>query len=778
MTEKGRLSTFNRVAIVGGGPAGLYLSILLKKNAPDIVVDLYERNTPGDAFGFGVVFSDETLENIEAADEDFYRSLTATFRHWGDIEVRHFSGRVIRSGGHGFAAVGRRTMLELLTERAKEVGTNLHFSTEVDSLARLGDADVIVGADGAHSMIRNLIPEAFGPSVDMRHNKYIWFGTDRVFEDFTFIFEDTGPGMVWAHVYPFSAEASTFIVEMAPSTWRGLGLDANETRDWGPQESDELALERCEELFAAHLGGARLIGNKSRWLQFPTIECENWSRDNIVLMGDAVHTAHFSIGSGTKLALEDAISLSGHLLADQPVAEALSAYEAERRPVVESTQRAAKASLQWFEGADRYREMEPEQFAFSMLTRSQRVTYDNLRLRDPAYMNEVDRWYATSEHGSPVLTEPEVPPMFHPFQLRELVLANRIVVSPMDQYSAVDGMPNEWHLVHLGSRAVGGAALVMTEMVCVSPEGRISPGCSGIWSPEQAAYWSGIVDFAHSHSNAAIGLQIGHSGRKGSTKLMWEGDSEPLDSGNWEIIAPSPIKYRPDSQLPREMDRVDMTRVIEEHKAAASRGADAGFDLLELHYAHGYLLSSFLTPLANQRNDEYGGSLENRMRFPLELFDAVRDVWPADRPMSVRISATDWVEGGFDGDDAVALAAALKEHSCDIIDVSTGQTSVDARPEYGRLYQTPFSDRIRNEAGIPTMTVGAVSSIDDVHNILVAGRADLCLLARPHLVDPYWTMNAAIDLGYTGHAFPDQYLTGLRARRREQDPIAPDAFRD
>ncbi|MEX1249539.1 MAG: FAD-dependent monooxygenase, partial [Acidimicrobiia bacterium] len=640
------MSKLDRIAIVGGGPAGLYLSILLKKNAPDIVVDLYERNTPGDAFGFGVVFSDETLENIEAADEDFYRSLTATFRHWGDIEVRHFSGRVIRSGGHGFAAVGRRTMLELLTARAKEVGTNLHFSAEVDDLAKLGDADVIVGADGAHSVTRNLFPEAFRPSVDLRHNKYIWLGTDRVFDDFTFIFEDTPAGMVWAHVYPFSDDASTFIVEMAPSTWRDLGLDANEGREWGPQESDELALKRSVDLFADHLDGARLIGNKSRWLQFPTIECEKWSHDNIVLMGDAVHTAHFSVGSGTKLALEDAISLSGHLLSNQTVTDALAAFETERRPVVESTQRAAKASLQWFEGADRYRGMEPEQFVFSMLTRSQRVTYDNLRLRDPGYMAEVDRWYAASEHGAPVPTPPEVPPMFHPFQLRDLTLASRIVVSPMDQYSAVDGMPNEWHLVHLGSRAVGGAGLVMTEMTCVSPQGRISPGCTGIWTSEQADYWSGIVDFIHNHTNAAIGLQIGHSGRKGSTKLMWEGDSEPLEQENWGIISPSPIRYRPDSQVPREMTREDMDVVAEQHVAAAGRGAEAGFDLLELHYAHGYLLSSFLTPLANQRNDEYGGSLQNRMRFPLELFDRVREAWPADRPISVRISATDWVEGG------------------------------------------------------------------------------------------------------------------------------------
>ena len=770
------MSRISRVAISGGGPAGLYLAILLKKNDPDIQVDLYERNTPADAYGFGVVFSDETLENIEEADPTFYKSLTATFRHWGDIEVRHFSGRVIRSGGHGFAAVSRRTMLELLTERADELGANLHFSSEVTHPDQL-EGDVVVGADGAHSLFRNTYPDAFGPTVDLRHNKYVWFGTDKVFPDFTFIFEDTPSGMVWAHVYPYSNENSTFIVEMAPTTWADLGFDRNEGRDWGPAESDEFALERCRELFAEHLDGHDLIGNKSRWLQFPTITCENWSRSNTVIIGDAAHTAHFSVGSGTKLALEDAISLSNHLLSGADVEEALALYEQDRKPDVESTQRAAKASLQWFEGADRYRHMEPEQFAFSMLTRSQRVTYDNLRLRDPEYMRSVDEWYAQSDHGSPVPTSPDVPPMFHPFQLRGLTLANRVVVSPMDQYSAIDGMPNEWHLVHLGSRAVGGAGLVMTEMVCTSPEGRISPGCTGLWTDEQGDYWRRIVDFIHDRSNAAIGLQIGHSGRKGSTKLMWEGDTEPLDNGNWDIIGPSPIPYRTDSQVPREMTREDMDRVIEEHLAAARRGIEARFDLLELHYAHGYLMSSFLTPLANQREDEYGGSLENRMRLPLELFDRVREVWPDDKPMSVRISATDWVEGGFTGDDAVAFSQALMEHGCDIIDVSTGQTSIDARPEYGRLYQTPYSDRIRNEVGIATMTVGAVSSIDDVHNILVAGRADLCLLARPHLVDPYWTMNAAIDLGFARFPFPNQYLSGVAARRREQDPIPPDVFR-
>jgi anthraniloyl-CoA monooxygenase len=507
------------------------------------------------------------------------------------------------------------------------------------------------------------------------------------------------------------------------------------------------------------------------------VSCERWHHLGTVLMGDAAHTAHFSVGSGTKLAMEDSIALSGLLLDDIDLDTALERYEATRRPEVESLQRAALASLRWFEGADRYRSMEPQQFVFSMLTRSQRITYDNLRLRDPGYMAEVDAWYAESEHRCPDPVGSSVPPMFHRFRVRELELANRIVVSPMDQYTAVDGMPNSWHQVHLGSRAVGGAGLVMTEMTCVSPEGRISPGCTGIWSEEQSDEWARIVEFVHTWTDSAIGLQIGHSGRKGSTRLMWEGDNEPLEQGNWEVMAPSPIPYGPHNQVPRAMTRGDMDLVRDQFVASAMLGDRAGFDLLELHYAHGYLMSSFLTPLANRRDDEYGGTLSNRMRYPLEVFDAVRKAWPDAKPISVRISATDWVEGGFDGDDAVVLAAALRDHGCDLIDVSTGQTSSEADPEYGRLYQTPYSDRIRNEVGIPTMTVGAVSSIDDVHNILVSGRADLCVLARPHLLDPYWTLNAAIDLGYTGHPFPNQYLSGLAARRRAQDPIPPDVFR-
>ncbi len=766
-----------KIDIVGGGPGGLYLAILLKKRTPDYQVTVYERNRPEDAYGFGVVFSDETLDHFADADHYSYEDLAANFVQWGEIEVRHMSGERIVSGGHGFSAGSRRTLLEILSDRAKSLGADLRFQTEISDVSGL-QADLIVGADGVRSVVRESVRDHLRPSIDWRVNKYAWFGTPKVFDRFHFIFEETPAGMVWAHIYPYSEEGSTFIVEMAPETWRRLGLDTTEGREFPPGTNDELAISMCQELFARHLDDQPLVGNNSKWLQFPTVKCERWHHGNIVLLGDAIHTAHFSVGSGTKLAMEDAISLAEHVTSESSLEPALDLYEAERRPAVDSLQRAARASLEWFEGADRYRSLDAEQFTFSLLTRSQRVTYDNLRLRDPDYMARVDGWYAASDHGSPVPVGSEVPPMFHPFQVRDLILSNRIVVSPMDQYSAdEDGVPGDWHLVHLGSRAVGGAGLVMTEMTCVSPEGRISPADTGLWSDEQEEAWTRIVRFVHDNTPTRIGLQLGHSGRKGSTKKMWEGDTDPLDDGNWEIIGPSPIPYRRDSQVPREMSRVDMDRVRDQFVASAVRGERAGFDLLELHFAHGYLLSSFLTPLANQRQDQYGGSLENRMRYPLEVFDAVRAVWPAEKPMAVRISATDWVPGGFDGDDAVALAMALRDHGCDLIDVSTGQTSIEARPEYGRLYQTPFSDRIRHEAGIATMTVGAVSSIDDVHNILVAGRADLCVLARPHLVDPYWTMNAAIDLGYTGHDFPDQYLSGLAARRRAQDPIPPDVFR-
>ncbi len=764
------------IVIVGGGPAGLYLSILVKKERPATSVTILERNRPGDAYGFGVVFSDETLDNFHEADAASFEAMSRSFRHWGDIRVRHPDGVEIVSGGHGFAATSRRKLLDILGGRAAELGVVIEYQSEALSLDDLPAADLVVGADGANSMVRRELADALHPRVEIRRNKYIWFGTPKVFDEFNFVFVDTSAGMVWAHIYPFGDDGSTFIVEMPPETWAGLGFDEGASSG-PPGSSDGFALERCQELFGDVLDGRGLVGNNSRWLQFPMVSCARWHHGQTVLLGDSAHTAHFSVGSGTKLAMEDAIALSGLLVDDIALDTALDRYEETRRPEVESLQRAAQASLRWFEGADRYRGMEPQQFVFSMLTRSQRITYDNLRLRDAGYMAGVDAWYAGSEHRCPDPVGPSVPPMFHRFRARELELANRIVVSPMDQYTAVDGKPNEWHQVHLGSRAVGGAGLVMTEMTCVSPEGRISPGCAGIWTDEQAEAWARIVEFVHTWTESAIGLQIGHSGRKGSTKLMWEGDNEPLDQGNWEVMAPSPIRYGTVNQVPRQMTRGDMDRVRDQFVASARLGAGAGFDLLELHYAHGYLMSSFLTPLANQRDDGYGGTLENRMRYPLEVFAAVRETWPEEKPMSVRISATDWVDGGFDGDDAVALARELKALGCDLIDVSTGQTSADAEPEYGRLYQTPYSDRIRHEVGIPTMTVGAISSIDDVHNILVSGRADLCVLARPHLMDPYWTMNAAVDLGYTGYPFPNQYLSGLAARRREQDPVPPDVFR-
>jgi anthraniloyl-CoA monooxygenase len=765
MTTSGAV---RRVACLGGGPAGLFTAILLRKADPSIEVTVFERHAPDETFGFGVVFSQETLDNIIAADPESFEAIAARFRTWSAIDMDVVGYRE-RSDGHTFAALSRRVLLGILAERAAGLGADLRFRTEVgDPLALREEFDVVLAADGVNSATRTALAAEFRPSVDRRTSKYAWFATTRPFGQFTFLFVDSPHGVFWAHVYPFDDTTSTFIVETDPETWRRAGLDAFASVPRPAGETDLDSLHFCERLFAEHLQGYPLLGNNSRWLEFPVVRNESWHSGNVVLAGDAAHTAHFSIGSGTKLALEDAIALSSALLASPDVPAAFEAYEAERRPVVASLQRAAQTSLEWFEGVSRYRNLAREQFCFQLLTRSQRVTYDNLKLRDPAYVGRMDSWLAAQVRATGLTVEDGTPPMFYPFRLRGMELANRVVVSPMAQYSAVDGMPTDWHLVHLGSRAVGGAGLVFTEMTCVSPEGRITPGCPGLWSEEQGAAWCRVVDFVHRNSSAKIGLQLGHAGRKGSTKLMWEGDTDPLDDGNWPLLAPSAIPYRTDSQVPREMTREDMDVVIADHVSAAIRGAAAGFDIVELHFAHGYLASSFLSPLSNQRTDSYGGSLAARARFPLEIVDAVRAVWPAGRPMSVRISATDWAPGGFTGDDAVSFARMLVEHECDIVDVSTGQTSLSARPAYGRLYQTPFADRIRQEVGIPTMTVGAVASVDDANTIVMSGRADLVVIARPHLVDPYWTLNAAIDQGYRGHRWPDQYLSGRTARRREQ----------
>ncbi len=760
-----------RVACIGGGPGGLFLSILLRTSDPSIEVDVFERNARDATFGFGVVFSNETLDNLAAADGPSLERIQREFRSWGEIDTYH-RGRWVRSTGHGFSAISRLRLLQILAERAEEVGAKVVFESDL-GVGDLAGYDLVVAADGVNSATRNARPAAFAPTVEMGSARFVWLGTHKLFDGFTFLFEETPYGVVQAHCYPFDATTSTIIVEMDQSTWRRAGLDAAEHRGLEPGESDPQALEFAEEVFGRHLDGQGVIGNNSVWRTFPTVRCDRWYDGNVVLLGDAVHTAHFSIGSGTKLAMEDAVALAEALDGERDIATALAVYQEARKPVADSLQRAADTSRAWFESVDRYASLPTPQFVFQLLTRSQRITHDNLKLRDPDLVAQALEWFRSTVPAHLRPPDPATPPMFYPFELRGLRLANRVVVSPMAQYSAVDGCVTDWHLVHLGSRAVGGAGLVMTEMTCVSPQGRITPGCAGLWNDTQQERWAPIVDFVHRETGAAIGLQLGHAGRKGSVKVPWEGggDHTPLDEGNWPLLAPSALPWHAGSQTPAEMTRADLDAVVAQFAAATRRGAELGFDLLELHYAHGYLLSSFLSPLTNRREDEYGGSFENRLRFPLEVLAAVRRAWPDDKPLSVRISATDWVEGGVTAEDGAAIAAALAAHGCDIVDVSSGQVHPDQAPLYGRLYQTPFSDRIRHEVGVPTITVGAVSSVDDVNTIILAGRADLCALARPHLVDPYWTLNAAVDQEFAGHPWPSQYLSGRTARRREQDPL-------
>src|SRR3954468_18937654 len=732
-----------RTAIVGGGPGGLYLSILLKKLHPSHEGPFLKRTAPDDTFGFGVVFSDETLTSFEAADRETYGEITRRFARWAEIDV-HYRGEVLTSGGHGFSALARVDLLNILQRRAAGLDVDLRFHTEVDGAGLEDEFDLVVAADGVNSTLRRRHADAFGPSLDRRKAKYAWFGTDLVFDAFKFFIKETEHGVVQVHGYPYSDAMSTFIVETTPRAWRGLGLD---------RASEEESLAICEDLFADVLDGHRLIPNRSVWIDFVTVRNASWRHRNVVLLGDAAHTAHFSIGSGTKLAMEDAIGLAW-AVKDNPgdVEAALAAYEAERKPIVESTQRAAQGSLEWFEGIARYVGQEPRIFAFNLLTRSRRITYTELKLRDPGFVAGVDA--AFDDDGRP--------PMFTPLRLRDLELRNRVVVSPMDMYSSVDGTPGDFHLVHLGARGLGGAGLVMTEMICVSAGGRITPGCGGLYRDDHTAAWKRIVEFVYAHGGAKIGCQLGHSGRKGSTKVMWEGEDVPLDDGNWPLLAPSALPYLPGtSQEPRARTRADMDAVRDDFVAATRRADAAGFDLLEVHMAHGYLLSSFLSPLTNVRDDEDGGSLENRARYPLEVFAACRAVWPDERPMSVRISAHDWSGGGFTDDDAVALARMLREARCDIVDVSSGQVWPEQQPAYGRSFQTPFADRIRHEAGIPAIAVGAISSHDDVNTIVLSGRADLCALARPHLWDPQWTLHAAADQGIEVEWVP-QYRSGRR----------------
>jgi anthraniloyl-CoA monooxygenase len=723
----------------------------MKQLDPAHEVTVFERNAPDDTFGFGVVFSDETLGGIENADTVIYEKMTARFARWTDIDI-DFHGHRFTVGGQGFAAMSRKELLHILQERAADLGVTVHYRTpapDADTL-RAGH-DLVLAADGVHSRIRTKYADAFGPSLDRRRNKYIWLGTDLVFEAFQFVVKETGWGTMQIHGYPFSDRGSTFIVEMHEDVFQRAGFD------------DADAVPRIAEIFAGELTGHHVLTNNSRWLNFTTVRNERWHEGNVVLIGDAAHTAHFSIGSGTKLAMEDALALAACLHEQPDVDAALEAYQAERKPVVESTQRAAQASLEWFENIGMYARQEPAQFCFNLLTRSRRITFENLKERDDEFAARIEADFARSQGQADV-----VPAMFQPVRIGPLELKNRVVVSPMDMYSACDGVPNELHLVHLGSKALGGAGLVMTEMVCVSADGRITPGCTGLWTDEQRDAYRRITGFVHGRTTAKIGLQLGHSGRKGSTKLMWEGMDEPLDDGNWQVVGPSPIPYGVDAHVPREISRAEMDAVVADFAAAARRGVDAGFDLVEIHAAHGYLLSSFLSPLANRRTDEYGGSLAGRLRFPLEVFDAVRAAVPSTLPVTVRISATDWAPDGNTATDALEIARAFVAHGAAAIDVSSGQVVKDEKPAYGRSYQTPFADLIRHEvaaaAGVKVIAVGAISSHDDVNSILLAGRADLCALGRAHLYNPQWTLQAAAEQGYRGPAaeWPKPFEAGRR----------------
>ena len=754
-----------KALIVGGGPGGLYLAILLKKARPDAQIEVVERNAPDATFGFGVVFSDETLGYLQDNDEPTFQDITRTFNRWDAIEIR-YRGEVRLSRGHGFSGIARTRLLDILQQRCRDLGVSLRFlyefaPQEVQHLAH--EYDVVVAADGANSRIRSQFSDIFQPEIDPRRNKYAWFGTTQPFENFLFAFRPTEHGPFWCHAYRYDACHSTFIVECDPDTWCAAGLDRM-------SEAESAAF--CQQVFEDDLQGQPLLCNRSLWANFPMLRTANWRLENIVLLGDAAHTAHFSIGSGTKLAMEDAIALAYYLEHESDIQPALIRYEEERKPAVDRFQRAAFESLLWFEGVDRYFHFDPDHFAFSLLTRSRRLSYETLRMRDRDVVDAVHEHFLRATDFRVEQRAPLPPPMFTPFQIRDLRLQNRVVVSPMSMYSAEDGQPNDWHLVHLGSRAVGGAGLVMAEMTDVSREARISPGCAGMYLPEHVEGWRRVVDFVHRWSPAHIALQLGHAGRKGSTRRLWEGDTLPLLDANWPIVSASPIAYDWINQVPREISRDEMDQVREDHVRAARWADAAGFDMLELHCAHGYLLASFISPLTNQRTDGYGGSVEARMRYPLEVFDAVRAVWPEHKPMSVRISADDWAPGGLSATDRIEIARMLKAHGCDMIDVSTGQTVSYQTPRYGRAYQTPFADQIRNTVDIPTMTVGAISTPDEVNSILLAGRADLCLLARPHLRDPYWTLHAAQAQEYYATLWPPQYESVQPRLREDRRAVA------
>ncbi|MCL4066096.1 bifunctional salicylyl-CoA 5-hydroxylase/oxidoreductase [Pseudomonas sp. GX19020] len=758
-----------KILCLGAGPAGLYFAISMKLRDPSHDVTVLERNKANDTFGWGVVLSDDALGRMQKNDPVSTEAIRADFAYWDDIAVVHDGVRTV-SGGHGFAGIGRKAMLILLQNRARELGVNLQFETIFKSAEEYRrDYDLVVGCDGINSIVRTEYKDVFQPDIDLRKCKFIWLGTHQKFDDaFTFIFEKTKHGWVWAHVYQFDNNTATFIVETLPETWEKFGFATM---------SKEEIVETCRQIFEAHLGGHELISNAAHlrgsavWSQFPRVICDKWYHENVVLMGDAAATGHFSIGSGTRLAFDSAIALAEYLHSEPDMQAAFERYQEERRVEVLRLQSAARNSLEWFEQVERYLDMPSPQFAYSLLTRSQRISHENLRLRDPEWLASAEDWFQAQAGG-----QKGSRPMFAPYKLRDMQLKNRIVMSPMAQYKAVDGCPTDWHLIHYAERAKGGAALIYTEMACVSATGRITPGCPGLYAPEHEAAWKRLADFIHAETTAKLCIQIGHAGRKASTCVPWDGGIDaPLKTGNWPVISASPIAYKPDLAVPKEMDKADLAAVKAEFVAGAEMAQRAGADMIEMHAAHGYLLASFISPVTNRRSDEYGGSLENRLRYPLEVFRAMRAVWPEEKPMSVRISAHDWIEGGVTPEEAVEIARQFSAVGADIIDVSSGQTDPAERPIYGRMFQTPFSDRIRNEAGLSTMAVGNITDWDQANGILMAGRADLVMIGRMHLADANWTLHAAIDQGETHAEWPAPYRHGqvtlTRLHQRQQEAI-------
>ena len=745
-----------KVDVIGGGPGGLYFSILMKKSIPDTRITVLERNRADDTFGFGIVLSDETLGNLKAADEPTHREIGANFAYWDDIYT-HYKGHVLKSSGHGFSGIRRLTLLQILQRRAAELGVQVEFQKEDGGIETHRDADLVLAADGVNSAVREAWKQHFKPSIEFRPNKFCWLGADTPLPGFTFAFQEDECG-IWAiHAYQFTDGGCTVVFETTNEAFAKSGLRA---------EDEAATAAYCERLFAKELQGRKCLTNRSFWRNFPVIRCEHWSHENAVLVGDAAHTAHWSIGSGTKLALEDVIALHAAVMRNgSDTRKALREYETERRPEADRITHSANTSLQWFENVRRFWHMDPVQFNFSLLSRSKQITYENLRMRDPGVISAVDAWWTKEVVRTENVAVPEKfsapPPMFSPFHLRNMRLVNRVVVSPMCQYSADDGTPDDWHMVHYGSRALGGAGLLYTEMTCVAPDARISLGCAGMYKPVHQGAWRRIVEFVHSQSDARFCLQLGHAGRKGSTQLGWQRMDHPLAAGNWPIMAASPLPYFPgESEVPREMSRADLKRVREQHMRATRMAIAAGFDMIEIHMAHGYLLASFISPITNKRTDMYGGSLANRLRYPLEVFDACRSLWPSEKPMSVRLSATDWIPGGVTGEEAVEIARRFKAVGCDLIDVSTGQTDPTSRPVYGRMYQALFSEQIRLEANIATMAVGAITTADQINTLVASGRADLVALARPHLADPYFTLHAAAAYGFHGISWPKPYLSG------------------